>query len=274
MRISEQYGLENAEDWQIAFIRKAEKEIEQCANCSGLPCQKTYPLATPKIKYDADRDYLETETRYPCKYANVQQYQTEIKYLQELSKIPAEYLGKSFEDYEVDANNDAAVEIAKALIENPNKGVYFYGEFGTGKTFLAAITAQEIIKRGRQVIFTTLKSLSEAIRATYNNNSGNAEAEILKQVKNAPTLILDDLGVEKPSRFVCSLLDEVINDRYNSRLQTIITSNYSPEEIREIFNHPIDAKDEVTKNGSRIYSRFKSMIFSIELTGEDRRGYE
>ena len=265
-RIRAEYGA--VPDRDIPLVLQTEKEIAACKACRGLPCQKLKNRNfTPKISYDENyRLDIRTEI---CSYEKARRLQRQIEKLKGLSKIPAEYLGKTFEDYQVDASNAYAVKVAKKLVELPNNGAYFFGGVGTGKTFLAAILAQEIIKLGRQVIFATVPTISMKIRSTFGNNAKNTEEEILEQLMTAPTLILDDVGMEKPTRFVCSTLCNVFNERYNARLQTIMTSNYPLKQLENIFNNPTDGG--ATLDGTRIYDRCKQMCTPVEFKGKSRR---
>lgn len=265
-RVRKQYGA--VSDEEISRILRAEKEIAVCESCKGLPCPKRKNQGfTPKIYYD-ELYGLDIRNVY-CGYETARQLQLQIERLTGLSKIPPEYLGKTFEDYQVDASNTYAVKVAKKLVELPNNGAYFFGGVGTGKTFLAAILAQEVIKQGRQVIFATVPTISMKIRSTFGNNAKTTEAEILEQLMTVPTLILDDVGMEKPTRFVCSTLCNVFNERYNARLQTIMTSNYALKELENIFNNPSDGG--ATLDGTRIYDRCKQMCAPVEFKGKSRR---
>lgn len=265
-RLQKLYG--DISDFELSMILRTEKEIRQCENCAGLPCSKKNPCITPRIINNADTGYLDFTGDF-CRYQKAQNLQNEIAKKFGLSKIPPEYLGKTFEDYEVDDNNSRAFNAAKKLIELPNQGVFFYGNVGTGKTLLAAILAQEVIKRGRQVIFATVPTISMQIRSTFKNNSNLTETDILEKLYKVPTLILDDVGMEKPTRFICSTIANIFNERYNSKLQTILTSNYSLKELENIFNHPSDGGE--TLDGTRIFDRCKQMCFPIELKGNSRR---
>ncbi len=265
-RICTQYGVTEKDVYPIL---QAEKEIAQCEGCTGLPCQKkSNKFVIPRVITDELPNY--TAIRYfKCQRGFESEMQAKIDKMQGLSKIPPEYVGKTFADYDVDERNNIAVEMAKRLIERPDKGAYFFGNVGTGKTLLAAITAQEIIKRGRQVIFATVPAISKQLRSTFGSNSKTTEAEILEQLETAQTLILDDVGMEKPTRFVCSTLCNLFNERYNSRLQTIMTSNYTLKQLADIFNNPTDGG--TTLDGTRIYDRCKQMCMPVELKGESRR---
>ena len=106
-------------------------------------------------------------------------------------------------------------------------GLIFVGPPGIGKTHLAAAVLRELIVRhrvrGRFVDFT---SLLHQIQATFDNTSGESKSEILEGVKEAELLVLDELGVQKPTEWVMQTLYDVINARYSRRRPTIFTTNY------------------------------------------------
>lgn len=262
-RIKQHYG--DLSKREMSRVLRYEKEIEICRNCKGLPCKKLdHKLSKPTLSRAWKNELVLTFDDW-CEYEKTRRFNNKFG----LANIPQEYLGKTFDDYEVDKNNEVAVKAAKKLAELTNKGAYFYGNVGTGKTYLASIIAQEILKRGRNVIFATVPTISMQIRSSYNNKTGYSEAQILEKLYKVPTLILDDIGIEKPTRFVCSTLCNIFNERYNARLQTIMTSNYSLKEMAEIFNNPSDSQK--TLDGTRIYDRCKQMCFPIELKGGSRR---
>ena len=113
--------------------------------------------------------------------------------------------------------------VAKWLIEYQDKGALFYRATGTGKTLLAAIVAQEKMKRGLSVVFVSVPDLLMDIRDSFGTGR---TAEILRSVQRAPCLVLDDLGAERMSEWVGEQVFAILNYRSNHELQTIITSNY------------------------------------------------
>lgn len=265
-RVRSQYG--DISDLDVLKVLQVEKEKQECKNCKGLPCfKKQHPLYVPKLVKDEARNRLFIDYAEKCGYEKMRLLNQRYG----LAKIPPEYIGMTFENYKVDKNNEDAVKAAKALIAVPNKGAYFYGGVGTGKTLLAAIMAQEYLKRGREVVFATVPTISMQLRSTFkNNNSAITESTILEKLYRVPTLILDDIGMEKPTRFVCSTISNIFNERYNARLQTFITSNYTQEQVENIFNNPTDSREK-TLDGTRIIDRCKQMCFPIELKGKSRR---
>lgn len=270
-RVMQMYGVPGTFDNKkiksnLWFIRRAENEIAECNGCTGY-CQKASNKGYyPTIKFNGQTFDI---FNCACAFEKDRKFQAKLKKMQGLSKIPPEYANCTLADYQIDDDNSYAVKVAKALVEHPDKGAFFFGSVGTGKTFLAAITAQEIIKRGRQVIFATVPAISKQLRSTFGGNSKTTEAEVLEQLETAPTLILDDVGMEKPTRFICSTLCNLFNTRYNARLQTIMTSNYTLKQLEQIFNNPTDG--DATLDGTRIYDRCKQMCAPIELKGKSRR---
>ncbi len=99
----------------------------------------------------------------------------------------------------------------------------------------------------------------------------NTTVETVKAAREAPCLILDDLGAERITEWVGEQLFCLLNYRYNSQLQTIITTNYSTTELAErltIYNKQGQADDA---QAQRILSRIYGMCERVYLGGKDWR---
>jgi DNA replication protein DnaC len=57
--------------------------------------------------------------------------------------------------------------------------------------------------------------------------------ELFEQVKEAPILVLDDLGVQSSTPWAREKLYQLINHRFNSQLPTVITAGVALEELDE-----------------------------------------
>ena len=267
-RVRRQYGSWLS-DSDILQLLRAEEENQKCAECQGLPCMKSRNQNFRQVIQPNDEaEYLYIASA-PCKYIRAQWEQKRLQQLFKTSCIPAKYQDLTFEDYTVDAKNSYAVEVARALVERTDQGVYYYGSFGTGKTMLAAIIAQEHIKRGRAVLFAKLPELLRSIRATYSPNQELSDVEILKKIYEVPILILDDVKGIPQKKFAGETLFDIIDARLNAQLQTIMTSNNTLSELREAFDNPIDGGKSY--DGSRIYDRCKQMCYPALLGGTSRR---
>lgn len=258
-RLEKKYG--KLSDWDIVDILAVEKDWSQCVGCQGLPCKKNNVYREQQRTICKDGYQLSISFK-PCEYARIARQQQRFERLFRGAKIPERYLGKTWDDYQVDANNREAVE-------HVSKGAFLYGERGAGKTFLAALTAQDFLKAGKSVTFIKVPRLLDDLRETYNGKGTYTEAELLEAVYDVDLLVLDDFGMEKPTKFAGATLCKIIDARYDAaNLTTIITSNYSLDRIRTELDNATDGKNY---NGSRIQDRCLEICKPILLRGTSRR---
>ena len=122
-------------------------------------------------------------------------------------------------------------DAAQAFARQPEGWLVLLGGYGCGKTHLAAAIANEQIAQGRPALFVVVPDLLDHLRATYNPQSPVPYDERFQQVRNAPLLILDDLGTQSSTPWAQEKLFQIFNHRYNLRLPTVITSNVELEMI-------------------------------------------
>ncbi len=125
----------------------------------------------------------------------------------------------------------SAFEVASRFAEYPRGWLVLLGVYGCGKTHLAAAIANRLIERGHAVLFVVVPDLLDHLRATFAPNSPISYDERFREVRNAPILILDDLGTQSSTPWALEKLFQILNHRYSARLPTVITSNQSLEEI-------------------------------------------
>jgi DNA replication protein DnaC len=129
------------------------------------------------------------------------------------------------------ANLHFAYDLAQHYAENPEGWLVLFGGYGCGKTHLAAAIANRAIERGQPVLFVVVPDLLDYLRATFGPNSPASYDERFDQIRNAPLLILDDLGTQSSTPWAQEKLFQILNYRYSARLPTVVTSNHRLEEI-------------------------------------------
>lgn len=148
-----------------------------------------------------------------------------------------------------------------------------YGPIGTGKTHAAyeAIqrwcesTGKEPASRALAFEYWRSQRRAPAVVAMPSYElfdhlrPGNDELpSFMDYCKLAGLLMLDDLGVDKPSDWTLERLHGIVNNRYVNIEPMIVSSNVPPSKLAEHV-------------GERVASRFAEMCTAVALTGSDRR---
>ena len=166
------------------------------------------------------------------------------------------FLNEKGQAYKVAYNYAKSFEQMK----EDNVGLLFYGDVGSGKTYLACSIANELIER-KQVKVKTM-NLSQVINQIQKSAFKLDSNEIIDNLSNIPLLILDDLGIERDTSYAREQVYNIINSRYLKGRPTIFTTNLS----LEIIQNP-----NIELEYQRIYSRILEMTIPVKVTGEDFR---
>jgi len=126
-----------------------------------------------------------------------------------------------------------AYEAAKAFAVDPKGWLVLAGPSGCGKTHLAAAIANERIKQGYPVFFISTPDLLDHLRSTFSPDSEIPYDEFFDQVRNAPLLVLDDLGSQTSSPWAKEKLDQLLVHRFNSELPTVIIATVPIEQMED-----------------------------------------
>ena len=124
-------------------------------------------------------------------------------------------------------------EAAKTFAAEPKGWLILVGPSGCGKTHLAAAIANERLSYSYPVFFITTPDLLDHLRSVFSPDSEMPYDEFFDQVRNAPLLVLDDLGVQTSTPWAEEKLDQLLNHRFNSELPTVITTNTPIEQLDE-----------------------------------------
>lgn len=119
------------------------------------------------------------------------------------------------------------------MLGNGLRGLYLHGPAGAYKTSVAAAFLASQIRGGARGLYISVQDLMSDLHASYNG-SGETRAAIVERLVDAPCLVLDDLGKEKPSEHAAGALFEILDGRYRAATNwLIVTSNYALPELAE-----------------------------------------
>lgn len=187
---------------------------------------------------------LEGDVAYPCSCMQTRKLENQFRNARISRELMKCRLEKFRFDYYMPDNEDPshreaasrALNAAKSFVEecklSPHTlGMLFTGPVGSGKTFLAASIANELMEAQLQVLFLVVPDLLDELRATYKSEVN--EMDLLDSARTIPILILDDLGAHNYTDWTRNRLYSIINYRMNDLLPTIITSNLSLDEMED-----------------------------------------
>ena len=162
----------------------------------------------------------------------------------------------------------AADDICTAITNGEQvKGLYLYGPFGTGKSFILGAIANQLKSKK---VRSTIIYLPEFIRTLKGGFKDGSFEKKLHRVREANILMLDDIGAEEVTPWV---RDEVIGPLLHYRmvheLPTFFSSNFDYSELEHHLAMTRDG-EEKTK-AARIIERVKSLSTPYFLSGENFR---
>jgi DNA replication protein DnaC len=139
------------------------------------------------------------------------------------------------------------------------RGLWLFGDVGTGKTTLAMLVSRHALEAGRSVAIYSLPRLLADLRRTFDDDAPQTYTEMLDRLATVDLLHIDDVGAEQTSSWVLEQLYALINARYEDERSVIVTTNIT--ELEELGNQV----------GTRTVSRLQEMCEQIPLFGEDAR---
>ena len=184
-----------------------------------------------------------------------------VRELQQFSLIDERIKQARFEHSETREDGARAFAIARRYVErwetiiggeNELNGLLLYGPNGTGKTWLAGCIANALMDKRVPVLITSMIRL-----AGYDEDT----TEIIRRMRRAKLLVLDDLGAERDTSFRMEQVFSVIDARYNSRLPMIVTTNYDMK----------DMKNDKDVRYVRIWERIRASCYPVRMNAESWR---
>ena len=159
--------------------------------------------------------------------------------------------------FEKDDHTSEAVKIARKYVEHwdemkaAGKGILYFGDVGTGKSFAAACIVNALIDKGCRAKMTSPSAILAAAKK-WDGTEDWAAYDLL---------VLDDLMAERETTYAQEVIQQVVEARYLARKPLIVTSNLTAEELK----NPVDIRR------ARMFSRMLELCIPLEIKGSDRR---
>lgn len=173
-----------------------------------------------------------------------------------------------------------ARDAAQRYSHDPMGWLVISGPSGTGKTHIAAAIANRLVDEGRPVKFVSIPDLLDHMRSTLDRDSDDVGGDdfegLFSHIIEAPMLVLDDLGVQSPTRWAEEKIDQVLSHRYARRLPTVLTTSLAidqlPDRLRTRVTDPFISERIELQSGAGNADRssigldssqMKSMTFEV-----------
>lgn len=247
-----------------ALTELREKMSAMTARKAELLEEYGFPKDYLEMKYDCpdckDKGYIGTE-RCKCLKQEI------IRVLYSQSNIESVLHSENFDNLSYEYYNDSDIDKMRGIVDDCKafahnfdeeyENLLIQGNVGVGKTYLTNCIAEELLSKGKSVIYFTAGKLFDTL-AKYAFRSGEADeniASVHEDIFSCDLLIIDDLGTEMTNTFVSSQLFTILNERNVRKKSTIISTNLSFESLSERYSE---------RNFSRIFGFYKMIMIDID----------
>lgn len=167
-----------------------------------------------------------------------------------LLNIPPMYQGKTISDYKIESHSqkitfDRMVNFYSNFRENlkSHRNAMFLGNFGTGKTMLAYLFAQNIINQGYRVKYQKFDDIISDVRKTWGKSEVETE-DVIKSFSYPDLLIIDEFGRSKITDDKIETFSKIFDWRYEYKKPVLLIANFKAGDIEAML-------------GARLWSRFE-----------------
>lgn len=143
-----------------------------------------------------------------------------------------------------------------------NRGIFFCGSNGVGKSMLSCIILKEAYRRRyscRRVTFSQyINYYTEAWNVRDKSEKEALESDFYEQYKGVEFLVLEEIGKEIDSKIAKPILEDLLRYREEHGLVTIICSNIPMKVVEETY-------------GPSVASLCKGHMIPVTIVGKDMR---
>jgi len=187
--------------------------------------------------------------------------------------VPRDILEATFEQFEGDLGRLDAGDRAATFLMNYEaglkpKGLYLYGKFGVGKSYLLGAIANELAKKQIPSMIVYVPEPLREMKSAIGDSTLNEKLEALKK---EPILMLDDIGAEAVSSWTRDeVLGPILQFRMLEKLPTFFTSNFDFQGLEHHLTYSQRGEEEKMK-ARRIMERIRSLSEPVLVDGPNRR---
>ena len=142
------------------------------------------------------------------------------------------------------------------------KGIFFFGSNGVGKTYLSSIILKQAYVCRYTCYRITFANYSDLYTWVWSGRSLDEKTELeekIYQYKGCEILVLEEIGKNIDSTISTPILEDLLRYREDKGLITIICTNMTLDGVKELY-------------GESVCSLIKGATVPIKIVGDDFRG--
>ena len=223
-------------DRNITKIYDFVRDVNYCRKCPGIKkCKKDNAYVISKVTYS----YGVVENQLiPCPEI-LKRVSFERQFV--VKDFSDEWLDVVMSDIDKSQSKTLAMETYMKYLRNESTDwIYLTGGIGSGKSYFAAALSIDLAKRGLKgkspiCFINSSKRILEL--SDLNKQKSEDFKKKLELYSTVPVLVIDDFGHEFKNDFIRdAIINEIITTRCNKKLFTIITSNFTLDEIEVLYS--------------------------------------
>jgi primosomal protein DnaI len=264
----------------INLLYQYVNDNRNCDSCSGLEnCPNDFKGHYSKLEVQTvNGEAVLYERKVPCALFIAKQHEDQVKKRIRSFYVDERALNEGYKEVEIMGKDrlraPAVQQVFKYIRETKGnglstRGLYLYGSFGTGKTFLMSYLLHELAIAGFTGVIVYMPEFVEDLKSLMMDSVKLKETT--EMMKNCDLLIFDDIGAENLNPWARDhIMGSILNYRMN-RKPTFYTSNYNLEGLEKHLSFTNKDGEEGYK-GQRLMDRISPFVDVVNLHGENHRG--
>ena len=241
-------------------------ELKNCSKCKGL--DKCKNEIEGHVYYPVVQKNFIDFTYKPCKYFK----ESKVNNTTTFFETPKVLMNASLSDLITEKERNSILKYIKDFLKKkmnnePVKGLYLSGSFGSGKSYILSALLNELSNKGFRTVNVYYPTLLKRLKASFNEYNYD---DVLDEIMTSDVLLIDDIGAENNSSWARDeVLGTILQYRMDNNLTTFFTSNYNINELETFLAETPKGIDEI--KARRIIERIKYLTIEENLISENKR---
>jgi hypothetical protein len=156
------------------------------------------------------------------------------------------------------------------------RGLWCYGDVGTGKTSLLMLIGRKALDAGHSVAIYSLPRLINQMQATYDTDSQDSYSAVFERLCSVDLLILDDFGSKyRYTDWVADQLYSIVNERWQDQASIVLASTTPAEDDRgpakeirgEVAKLQAARTSGSAESTARVVARLEAVVAQLDQLG-------